>query len=92
MRKLTKAAMAASCLSIIVLYITGGVVQSLQSDGKHPIGVVTWHIPLYGTVHLQEQAWWTFTQIWLYSLLIPPILWVIVGIKALISKFRNVSN
>jgi hypothetical protein len=92
MKKLTKTAIVASCLSIVVLYVTGGVTQSLQSDGKHTICVVTWHIPLYGTVRVQEQTWWTFTQIWLYSLLIPPILWVAVGIRALISKFRVVSN
>ena len=92
MRKLTKTAIVASCLSIAVLYITGGVTQSLQTDGKHTICVVAWHMPFYGTVPLQEQTWWTFTQIWLYSLLIPPILWVAVGIRTLISKFRLISN
>jgi hypothetical protein len=92
MKKLTKTAIVASCLSMVVLYVTSGVTQSLQSDGKHTICVVTWHIPFYGTVHVQEQTWWTFTRIWLYSLLIPPILWVAVGIRTLVSRLRAVPN
>ena len=92
MKKLAKTAIVVSCLSIGVLYVTGGVTQSLQSDGTHTICVVTWHIPLYGTVHMQERTWWTFTQIWFLSLVIPPILWFAVAMRALIDKFRLVSN
>jgi hypothetical protein len=92
MKKLTQTAIVAGYLSIAVLYVTAGVTQSLQSNGKHTICLVTWHIPLYGSVRVQEQTWWTFTQIWLYSLLIPPIMWAAVGIRALISKFRVVLN
>jgi hypothetical protein len=92
MKKLTKVAIAASCLSIIVLYLTGGVAESLQSDGKHTIDVVSWHIPFYGTVRLQEQTWWTFTRIWLFSLSIPLILWGVVCVRYLVSRFRSVSN
>jgi uncharacterized membrane protein YiaA len=76
MKKLTKTAIVVTCLSLAVLYITAGVLQQLVTDGKRTICIVTWHIPFYGTVRLQEQTWWTFTQIWLSSLSIPPILWV----------------
>jgi hypothetical protein len=92
MKKLTKTAIVVTCLSLTAFYVTSGVFQQLVTDGKRTICVVTWHIPLYGTVRLQEQNWWTFTRIWLFSLSIPPILWGVVGVRYLVSKFRSVSN
>jgi len=90
---LTKSAIAVTLLAVVALYVTGDVVQSLQVDSSgHRICVVTWHIPLYGTVRVQEGTWRTFTQIWLYSMLIPAMFWVLVGVRYLVYKFRSTSN
>jgi len=91
MKLLTKAAILVTCLSVAVLYVTGNVSQQLVTDGTHRICVVTWHIPMCGPVRVQEQTWWTFTQIWLFSLLIPPVLWVLVGVRYLVYKLRSAS-
>jgi len=92
MKKLAKIAIAITCLSVAALYLTSDVTQSLQTNGKQMICVVTWYVPLYGTVHLRGQTWWVFTQIWLLSLVIPAILWLAVGVRALISKRRQVAD
>ncbi len=92
MKLLTKTAIVVTCLSLAVLYVTSGVFQQLVTDGKRTVCVVTWHIPLYGTVRVREQTWWTFTQIWLVSLSLPPILWGVVSVRYLVSKLRSASN
>ncbi len=89
MKKLTKVAIAGTLLSVTALYVTGGVTQSLESDGKHLVCIIYWDIPLYRTMQLPEWTWWTFTRIWLVSLLIPPVLWVAVGIRKLVSAIRS---
>jgi hypothetical protein len=91
MKKLTKAAIVATCLSPVVLYATAAS-QALVSDGKNVYCIVSWYIPVYGTVRVPESAWWTFTQIWLISLLIPPVLWLCVGIRKLFSKMVPLSH
>ena len=88
MNTLKKIAILGTALSVAALYVTGDVVQSLETDGKHLVCIVSWHIPFYRTLQLPEWTWWTFTRIWLATLLIPPILWAGVGINQLASKFR----
>ena len=85
MKTFTKAAIVATCASAAVLYITGGVTQSLVSDGRHTYCVISWHIPLYGSVELPEWTWWKFTQIWLAALVIPTVLWLSVAVRTLVS-------
>jgi hypothetical protein len=92
MKNLVRTSIAITCLSVVVLYLTGDVTQSLETDGKQMFCVLTWHVPLYGTVHMQGQAWWVFTQIWLFSLVIPAILWLAVGVRSLISGRRQISD
>jgi hypothetical protein len=86
MKTFTKTAVVATCASAAVLYITGGVTQSLVSDGKKAYSIISWHIPLYGSVELPEWTWWTFIKIWLASLVIPAVLWLSVGVRTLVSK------
>src|SRR5260221_5623334 len=83
MKILTKTAIAGTCLSLIALYVTSGVTQSLVVDGKRRLCVISWHIPLYGTVEVPHWAWWTFVKIWLFSLSTPVVLWTIVGLRKL---------
>ena len=89
--RLTKSALAVTCLSAVALLVTGNVSQALVSDGKHMYCIVTWNIPFYRSMRLPGDAWWTFTRIWLFSLLAPPVLWIAVRTKVLASRLRKPS-
>ena len=90
MKLLTKAAILVTCLSVAALWVTSGVSQSLETDGKQQRScVVLWHIPFYRTVRLPESAWWSFTRIWLVALCGPPLLWAAVGAQPLVARFRR---
>lgn len=85
MGALTKTAIIATGLSVTILFLTD-VTQSLQFDRKQILCIVSWHIPFYGSVQMPEWTWWIFTRIWLLCLLVPPILWLAVGIRKLVQK------
>ena len=85
MKLLTKTAIAGTCLSLIALYVTSGVTQSLLSDGKRTLCIISWNIPFYGSVQVPHWAWWTFVKIWLFSVSTPVVLWTIVGLRKLAS-------
>jgi len=87
-KNLTKIAVGGTVLCVATLFVTGDVFQSLVTDGKQRFCIIYWHVPFYHTLQLPHSTWWTFTRIWLVSLLIPPILWAAVGITKLVSKFR----
>jgi hypothetical protein len=97
-KTLTKTGIIVTLASAAVLSITGGVSQSLISDGQHVYSIVSWHIPFYGRIELPDWTWWKFTQIWFASLLIPVILWCLIGLRTLVSqiwpsiKLRRDSN
>jgi hypothetical protein len=57
MKTFTKTAIVATCASAAVLYITAGVTQSLVSDARHTYCIISWHIPLYGSIELPEWTW-----------------------------------
>ena len=87
MKTLTKTAIIATCASVAVLYLTN-VTQAIVPDGKSCRCIISWHIPFYGSIEMPEWTWWTFIRIWLVSLLIPPILWIAVGVRILVAKCR----
>jgi hypothetical protein len=89
MTKLTKGAIAVTALSAAALLITGNTSQSLVSDGKRCFSIVTWHIPAYGSVRLDDSAWWIFTKIWLPLLLALLLVWLAVGIRGLSHLIRS---
>ena len=88
-KTLTKIGIIVTVTSAAVLCMTGGVTQSLVSDGQHCYSIVSWHIPLYGRIELPDWTWWKFTQIWAASLLLPVILWCLIGLRTLVAKMRS---
>jgi hypothetical protein len=86
MKLLTKIASVVTCVSAIVLLLTSDVTQSSESDGKQMFDIVRWHVPFYRSVQLPDRAWWVFVRLWLFSLSLPPILWVAVGIRKIFAK------
>jgi hypothetical protein len=91
MRRLTKFAVLVTCMSPVVLYLTS-VSQSLVSDGRNLYCVISWSIPLYGTVHMPHWSWWVFTRIWVTCLLVPPALGITVGVRGLVSRMNPEST
>jgi hypothetical protein len=88
MKKLTKFAIGATCVSALTLYVTSGVSQAFVSDGKNSFDIVYWHVPLYGLVRMPDQSWWIFIRVWLSCLVIPPVLWIAVGARKLVASAR----
>jgi hypothetical protein len=86
MKPLTKIALLATCLSVIVLWFTSDVTQSLESDGRQMFDMLSWQIPFYRSVQLPYWAWWVFVRLWLFSLLIPSLLWLAVGLRKIFAK------
>jgi hypothetical protein len=86
MKPLTKIVLLATCLSVIVLWFTSGVTQSLESDGRQMFDILTWHIPFYRSVRISGWEWWVFVRLWLVSLLIPSLLWLAVGLRKIFAK------
>jgi len=82
MKRLTKIAIIATCLSPIVLYCTSAS-QALVSNGKGVYCIIEWHLPFYRTIAMTESSWWTFTGIWLVAIAVPPLLWDRGGIEKL---------
>jgi len=85
MKLLTKTAITGTCLSLVALYVTSGVTQSLETDGNRTLCIISWNIPFYGSVQVPHWAWWTFVKIWLFSVSTPVVLWTIVGLRELAS-------
>jgi hypothetical protein len=87
MARLTKVAIFVTCASPLVLYLTSAS-QALVSDGQNVICIISWNIGPFGRVHMPHSSWWVFVNIWLACLLIPPMLWVAVGLTSLASKLN----
>jgi hypothetical protein len=86
MKLLTKIALVVTCISAIILLLTSEVTQSLESDGKQMFDIVLWHVPFYRSVQLPDRAGWVLVWLSLFSLSLPPILWVAVGIRKIFAK------
>jgi hypothetical protein len=78
-------------LSAVVLYSTSAT-QALVSDGHRSFGVVYWHIPFYGTKTLSDSTWWIFVHVWLFSLLVSAVLWILVGTRELVSRLHSAAH
>ena len=87
MKRMTKAAIFVTVLSLLALYVTSAS-QQLVTDGKDVLCVVTWHVPFYGPVELGHSAWWIFVRIWLLATCFPPFAWIAVGIRYIASKSK----
>jgi hypothetical protein len=88
MKLLTRIALGATCLSVIVLLLTSGVTQFLETDGRWMFDIVRWYVPFYRTIELPDRAWWVFVRLWVFSLSIPPLPWIGVGIRTLFAKTK----
>lgn len=88
LRPLTKVTIFVTCAAPVVLCLTSAS-QALVSDGRNVICVISWHIPLFGTMHMPHSSWWAFTGIWLTCLSLPPLLWISVGLSRLVTQFRR---
>jgi hypothetical protein len=88
MKRFTKIAIIATCLSPIILYCTSAT-QALVSNGKSVYYIIEWHLPFYGTTAMTESSWWTFTRIWLLTIAVPPLLWISVGLRSCFAYVRR---
>jgi hypothetical protein len=86
MKKLTKIAIAATCISALALYVTSDVASAVVSDGKSCFDAVYWRVPFYGLVRMPDRTWWIFIRVWLLCFVSPVILWIVVGVKKLIAR------
>jgi hypothetical protein len=87
LRKLLKTSIAASCLALVVLYLTSAS-QALVSDGNRCYSVVYWKVPFYGLKTLPDNTWWVFVRIWVLTLLTPVVLWIVLGAREIVARLR----
>lgn len=92
MKPLTKTAIIATSLCLVYFYLSLQVSRTVVTNGKRAAAIVLWHIPFYRYVQLPGRSWSLIVGLWLVSVVIPPILWVTVGVKHFFAKPSSLSS